>query len=239
MIDADLNAATSQIVIEANLTNETEVFEVRISRSVPFDHDNVYPPVSGAAVSIVDDTGFRADLPEYAPGLYRTASSIAGVPGRNYTLLITADGEEYHASSSMPQPVLMDSLLPDNLTLGNEIKKVVKPEYRDPLGFGNYYRFIETINTRRNETVFAFDDRLNDGGINTRPLVDPNADIASGDTVTVEMHCVDKDIYRYFVAFSGLQDNSTTPANPPGNISNGALGYFSAHTVSRKSIVMP
>lgn len=239
VIDIDLHEAAPQIVIEGNLTNKMELFEVRITRSVPFDHDNSYPPVTGATVSLQDDTGWKEDLHETAPGVYQTAASLTGTPGRTYTLLVTAEGQEYRASSTMPQPVTLDTLLPENLTFGNEVKKVIKPEYRDPLGFGNHYYFLERINGIWNKKIFVFDDRLNDGGISTRPLLDPDADIASGDTVTVVMHCIDKDIYRYFVALAGLQNNTTTPANPPSNISNGALGYFSAHTVSRKSIIMP
>jgi hypothetical protein len=47
---------------------------------------------------------------------------------------------------------------------------------------------------------------------------------------------VDENIYNYFyelsnvTATAGIQ--STTPANPTSNISNGALGYFSAHTTT-------
>jgi hypothetical protein len=42
-------------------------------------------------------------------------------------------------------------------------------------------------------------------------------------------------MYSYLTALVQITDNSgiggsVTPANPPSNISSGALGYFSAHT---------
>ena len=64
-----------------------------------------------------------------------------------------------------------------------------------------------------------------------------------GDTITVEMNCIDDKIYTYFSALlqlsgGGGPGGGITPTNPPSNISNGALGYFSAHTVRVKTAVI-
>ncbi len=62
------------------------------------------------------------------------------------------------------------------------------------------------------------------------------------DTVLLKMYCVDKNIYNYFFTLAAVTGNnnfrSASPANPNSNISNGALGYFSAHTISQKKIVV-
>jgi hypothetical protein len=54
------------------------------------------------------------------------------------------------------------------------------------------------------------------------------------------MNCVDKNVYDYFFTLSGVTGNNgfqtATPANPVSNISNGALGYFSAHTTQRVKV---
>jgi len=65
--------------------------------------------------------------------------------------------------------------------------------------------------------------------------------LAVGDSVKVEMQCIDQGTYQYFNTFreaSGGQTN-VTPANPVSNISNNALGYFSAHTSRYRAIKVP
>jgi hypothetical protein len=54
-----------------------------------------------------------------------------------------------------------------------------------------------------------------------------------GTTVEVQMHSVDKITYQFFKALLQQFDDdggvySSSPATPPGNISNGALGIFRA-----------
>ncbi|WP_374459435.1 hypothetical protein [Chryseobacterium taeanense] len=56
------------------------------------------------------------------------------------------------------------------------------------------------------------------------------------------MQCIDESVYTFYSALLEISDTGTgggiTPANPPSNISNGALGYFSAHTVRKMSAVI-
>lgn len=42
------------------------------------------------------------------------------------------------------------------------------------------------------------------------------------------MRCMDKSVYRYIKDLQDVQFGGTFPANPGSNISNTALGYFSA-----------
>jgi hypothetical protein len=56
------------------------------------------------------------------------------------------------------------------------------------------------------------------------------------------MRCIDKGAYDYFYSLDQITStngNSATPANPVSNISGGALGYFSAHTVRKATAVIP
>jgi hypothetical protein len=57
------------------------------------------------------------------------------------------------------------------------------------------------------------------------------------------MQSIDHTIFTYYSALleisgDGGAGGGVTPSNPPSNINNGALGYFSAHTVQKKSIVI-
>ncbi|HEX3024951.1 MAG TPA: DUF4249 family protein, partial [Chitinophagaceae bacterium] len=113
----------------------------------------------------------------------------------------------------------------------------------DSAGISNYYSFTETIEYPDKSFsagfFFVWDDRFNDGGISTRPLIVADSTISSGDTIHVEMRCIDKNVYRYYNSLSNLQQNSTTPENPVSNITGGCLGYFSANTVQRKKVAVP
>jgi hypothetical protein len=134
----------------------------------------------------------------------------------------------------MPAQVNLDTLLLENIAFIPDNIWIVKPQYTDPAGFGNYYKFIEKINNVRNPTIWVWDDRLTNSGVSTRPLIQADSTIKVGDTIEVEMQCVDRNIFRYFTALQNLQQNATTPANPDTNISGNAIGYFSAHTSQKK-----
>jgi hypothetical protein len=241
-INVDLNDAPPQIVIEG-IINDINTATVTISKSVTVGSFNAYPFVSNATVTIKDNAGNTSTLLESAiKGTYK--SSLTGVAGRTYTLTVTAEGKTYTAISTMPALVNLDSIRPDLITFGNKNLKVIVPVYTDPPGLGNYYQFVEMVNSRFIKNVNAWNDNVNDGGTNTRRLIysDPDNDslnIKTGDTISIEMRCIDKNVYRYMAALSDLQGNQTTPTNPESNISNGALGYFSAHTSRTKKIIMP
>lgn len=235
-INVDLKNAPSQIVIEGIVSNAVSA-EVNISKSVPFSSDNVFPKVSGATVTITDNLGVKYELNETQPGFY-TNKNLVGIPGHTYNLNVNIDGKIYEARSQMPQPVNLDTLLFEKIFFGSKSIWIVKPQYLDPPGFGNYYKFIETINGTRFPAAWIWDDRFTNNGISTRPLIQNDSVININDTIEVEMQCIDKNIFRYFTALHDVQHNATTPANPDNNISGGALGYFSAQTSQRKKAVV-
>lgn len=70
---------------------------------------------------------------------------------------------------------------------------------------------------------------------------DHSKDIVKGNKLTVEMHSIEASVYTYLSSLfnaNGSADGAA-PANPVSNISGGALGFFSAHTVERKTIIIP
>ena len=234
-INVDLQNASPQIVIEATVTNATYA-EVTVSKSVAFSNSNTYPKVSGATVNI-SDNGVNYVLTEAKAGTYSN-NSLIGVPGHTYNLSVKVEGKEYTSTSIMPLQVHLDTLLLEKLFWGNESIWVVKPQYTDPVGFGHHYMFIETINGKLFPEYWVWDDRIVNNSISTIPLIPLQSDstIHVNDTIEVEMRCIDKNVFRYFTALQGSQNNATTPANPENTITGGALGYFSAHTTQKKKI---
>lgn len=238
VIDIDLNSKDPKIVIEANISDEPGPYFVYISQSVNFSEENSFPNVSGAAVTLADDLGNTETLTEVNPGMYQT-SAMQGTPGHTYTLTVTANGNTYTASSTIPPHINLDTLVVESGSSFGGTAYYVIPKWQDPAGTGNYYRCIEYVNQERIAGSFLFDDAFSDGLVNGQPLLDFTTELVPGDNVLVEFQCVDKATYQYFYSMSQTANNQTAaPANPVTNWSNGALGYFSAHTVSRKTAIV-
>ncbi len=228
IINVDLQNTAAQLVIEGTVTN-TNSASVSITKSITFSSDNTFPAVTGAIVSITDNTGNVFSLKETTQGNYSNANLI-GVPGKTYNLSVNVNGTVYTSSSTMPKQVNLDTLLFEEIAFGSKFIWIVKPQYFDPPEIGNYYKFIEKINNVRNPTLWVWEDKFTNNGISTRPLIQQDSVINLKDTIEIEMQCIDRNVFRYFVALQSLKQNSSTPANPDTNISGGVLGYFSAHT---------
>jgi hypothetical protein len=242
VIDIDLNSAAPEIVIEGTVIDQAGPYYVRLSKTVNFDQPNTFPPVSGAIVTISDNLGNSDILTESSAGIYQT-TSMAGVPGRNYFLKVEHAGKEYQASSSMAPPVSIDTITVDSISFAGVTSKFLNVSFADVLEVKNYYRLIEIINGDTLSIINITNDDFEDGKQITMPIFsDEDPKLKSGDNVVVLLQCIDENVYTYFgelmqVVNGGGQ--SSAPANPTSNINNHALGYFSAYSVTSKSIVVP
>ncbi len=240
VISIDLNSSDPRYIVEANITDQPGPYHVKITQSVNFDKSNVFPAVTGAMVVITDTVAGVADtLMERAAGDY-TTSKILGVPGHFYTLTIKANNKLITSYGRMPQPVLLDSMYAEPSAFSGE--PVVVPVFTDPAVQGNYYQFIDYRNDTPNTEIFILDDKFVNGQTNRQPLQgrgNDNGKLKPGDRVTVDLLCIDSAVYKYYATLDQLTNsNSATPANPLSNFTGGALGYFSVHTVSTKSLII-
>jgi len=244
VLHPDLDDAGPHIVIEGAVTDVTGPYTVKINRSVDFYAENTFPPVSGAVVRISDNEGNIDSLTETSPGVYESAV-LQGKPGNTYTLSVQVQDTRYTAVSTMPFPVPFDSItFRKTGAFGNDNIRAV-PYYQDPPGIKNYYLFNEYVNGMLvTKDIFVFNDRLSDGKYISRDLRNTDETMHEGDSVEVQMYCIDEPVFDYFNQLDesggrgGAFNTAASPANPVSNISNGALGYFSAHTVRvRKSKV--
>ena len=241
VIQVDLKNAVSQIVIEGEVTNRSGPYQVQITRTVDFSSDNTFPAVSGATVQVTDSsTGHTTAFLESSPGVY-TTTQFTGVPKHIYNLLVIVEGQEYRATSTMPLPVPLDSVTfarKTDFSNKKDINAVVN--FQDPPGLGNYYQFTEYRNGKLIPDIFVFEDRLSDARYIEQPLFNDSTYLQNGDTILLKMYCIDKNMYNYFNTLIQVTGNnnfqSATPANPITNISNGALGYFSAHTMTQEKL---
>jgi hypothetical protein len=243
-VDLKYKGNQSKIVIEGDITNETGPYFVKITKSINLSNTGSYPTIDNAMVTISDNAGNSETLSPQGNGVYRT-DAIAGVPGRTYTLTVNAEGRIYTAQSTIPASVLLDSIKVEQFTFGGDIERNIIPVYADPIAKGNTYRFVLSVNNEIINQHFVQNDAVTNGVVNTQRLeVDDNiVKLKPGDSITINMQCIDNRVALYYTTLALMGDSGpgggTTPNNPPTNISNGALGLFSAHTVREKSKVVP
>lgn len=242
VISLKLNNSSPQLVIEGNLTNEDGIQYVVITKSVPFTGTNDFPRVSGALVSVKDDsTGRVFNFHEDTAGVY-SYYPMRGHTGRKYTMTVTTGGQTYTASSTMPEQVNLDSVTAKISSFGKSDLRTITVNYQDPPNEANQYRFVMTVNGIETSTIFTDDDSFTNGRYVHQDLFENSTDIHYHDTVSVEMQCIDRNVYEYWFSLSQQQGNGpgggTTPSNPPSNFNNNALGYFSVHTTQTKRIIV-
>lgn len=234
-ITPNLNNGPAQLLIQGAISDTTGPYYVSILNSVEFYADNIYPGVSGANITITDSTtGLKDMLTETTSGLYVTHLLLLGVSGHTYVLNVSLNGKTFTASSTMPKPVLLDSISFDT-TDKKRIRAVAN--YQDPIGFTNFYKYSLIVNHLVDNRFQTFDDRLSNGKYIHDKVDADTSEIKHNDEVQLNLVCVDPNVYTYLheaenVAYSN--DNLVSPATPVSNISGGCLGYFSAQSVSSK-----
>jgi hypothetical protein len=237
VINIDLNSVNPAIIIVGNINDQPGPYSVTLSQTVNFSDPNTFPPIDGAFVTIADNAGTIDTLAETTKaGTYNT-KKIVGIPGRTYTLTVNANGQTYQSVSTMPQPINFDTLyIYAHLSFfskGGPPDTVYTPlvEFQDPGNSLNYFRFIETKNDTLLTNVMTSDDQFSSGKMVYYPIRSEGHPVLVGDSIKVEMQCIDKGTYQYLSTLGEASGSTNvTPSNPVSNISNNALGYFSAHT---------
>jgi hypothetical protein len=234
VIDIDLSGVEPKIVINGIITDQQGPHTVKISKSTDYFETSTFLPVQGSIVTISDDAGNLEILSEIKNGIYQT-SEIQGVSGRTYTLKVIAEGEEYIASSTMQQAVEIDSISYEYISVSfGPVEEGYKLTcHYTPLDYDNTYcRFNVYCN-----------DELSDLWYISSPVFDFGIEesFILNDSIKIELLVIDKAIHTYYLMLNEILDDAPftgTPANPVSNLSNGALGYFSACTVRCDSIVI-
>lgn len=243
VIDVDLNEASPEIVIEGNLSGTDAKLEVTISKTGSYFNRGPVEKVKNARVVLESGQEYQSQAIETADGRYRI-DNISLVENETYKLIVEAENKEYQAISTLYPAVKIDSL---SYEYSREAR-FFEGGYRillyfsDPANTDNYYRIKVYKNQRLfngTDDIIVFDDSSLEGKsiqVRLRGQV-----FDSGDTAKVELLSIDKKAWRYFTTLRDMakaNPGSPAPANPVSNFSNGALGYFSAWSVSEKKIII-
>lgn len=247
VIDIDLNSASPKVVIEGVINNNAGPYKVSLTKTTDYFNPQDYPLISGAEVIINDNLGNTETLTEISAGKYET-STIQGIPGRKYTLQVKIDGELFTSTSEMPITTLIDSITSTEMPFMNPHGDNSNPQYRiscyfkDSIGVNEFFRIIAYKNKEKIRQFYLLDDKITDGvSLGYGGIM---GDIFLGDTVDIVLVKIDQKVFEFYNTLSniivggeGTRDNGT-PANPNTNISNGALGYFGALAIDKKTIIV-
>jgi hypothetical protein len=247
VINVDIEGVEKKIVIEAFITDQQDSSRVLISTTKNISENNYYPGVGGAVITVSDEAGVITTFIEDSAGYY-SAPGFKGAVGKTYSLLVNINGSSFSAVSTMPQKIRMDTLYISDELLFGKSRKIANTTYQDPTGKGNCYRYVQYINGKKTKTIFVNNDDYIDGNFVEAKLwylVDEEEEdekIKSGDTLRLDMMCIENTVFKYWFSLNQSatgNSQSASPANAVSNISGGALGYFSAHTVETREIVAP
>ena len=241
VIDVDLNTSDPHLVIESTITNQQGPYEVKISRTTDYFNSFEQAHVSDAFVVISDNEGNSDTLNEISPGIYQT-SIIEGIIGRTYTLNVNVNGDEYTATSTMPDITPIDYISYDKATAiqGEPEDYYILTYFNDEIDVANYYRLKLYINSEWDDVINITNDEWQDGKDFIFGMLAESPNV--NDTLIVELGNIDEAIYEYFNTLYSLMESDaifgTTPANPNSNISNGALGFFSAYSYVQDTVII-
>jgi hypothetical protein len=229
----------------------------------PIDSSALYGSiVTNAIVTVFDGITTEQltasiDL-NFFPPFYYKGSTIIGEIGKTYTLSIDVDGQNYTATTTIPETVKWDilwfELNPDNDSIGN-----VYGSATDDGNVYNYYRAYTKILHFDNDFVPIFgsvwDDKFFSGQTLTAQLyhgvssniIAPNPDKSRGigyklgDTVITRLSTMNYESYKFWEAaeseiYSGGNPFSSS-TTVPTTISNGALGCWTGYGSTYDTIV--
>lgn len=244
VIEVDLSNSQETIVIEATMVNNKLPFTVLVSKTTPYFGSTKSHPVSGATISARSEKGKVKYFDEKAPGVYEL-DNIVALPGNWYIVDVEYDSITYSARSFMNEKVQIIEVglsYFDGFGIFDSGYKI-NTFIQDPANVENYYRLKYFVNgkaTNDQGGITLYSDHLFDGksiGLGQRSIV-----FKETDTLTIELQSIDKAAFDYFSTLENITgidiQQSASPANPISNFNNGALGYFSAYTFDRRTVII-
>jgi len=240
-IEVDLFDSPVKLVVEGYITNYWMQHSVQLSRTSPYFSNSPPELVSGAVITI-EDSSTVYSLSESSPGLYLTDIAFPGIPGRKYTLTIELEGKIYTASSVMPSVQSIDSI--QFIQQDNDVEYydialfTQEPARPGDHYFWRVYKDYNLVSKNLTQFVFANDDLINGNYLNGIRIQTVKAKV--GNRITLEMASITEGYYEYCLAIikeTLYADGpfESAPASINGNVDNGALGFFTTYSLTRKS----
>lgn len=252
-----LKDTAPRLVVDGRINTDKGRHFVRLTQTGDYFNNAEANAILGAEVSIDDgETTLILVESEDYPGFYFTPDNYQGEIGKTYNLHVSkvdidnnGIAEVYSASSELKPVASIDEVKLEY----DEIYKFWKVLLyaQDPIETKDFYSFSVAINdsiiSDRYSKLGYVDDRFFDGNyadgvwVYTIDEEDENINLKDGDWVRLTMGGITEDFYHFLEAIeieTGFKTPlfSGPPANVPSNISNGALGFFTAYSTSIDSV---
>lgn len=260
VIDLELPNDDPRLVVEGFLNYwiahpEQNNCTVYLSTTGNYYAEDLSTPVTDAVVEVVDEANEQAYLlapTEDRPGEY-TSQAIPMELEKSYRLHIIHDNQEFQSTGTLLPVAQVDSFSfrfsPERLF--REAGYYLYFSGTTPKQRGvNYYRFTIAENDSLYDAPGDYliqSDELLSAQIDTLQLANYAFDL--GDTVSINMYSLNKDMFTYYNELLELLFNdggifSSPPSNPTSNIQNltqpqhPPLGFFQVSTVYGDTIVI-
>jgi len=254
IIELDLNdEGNNRLVVEGSITSEQQIHSVKLSRTSSYFSNQAARPELGAIVTISDGNNVFELTDQNNNGIYLTDENVKGTVGKTYKLNIElTDGEKYFAESYMQAVMPIDSLQYDY----KESQSPFDEEYlyniyiyaQEPETTQNCYQWelyidgVHASDTLRNKT-FISDELINGIYFFKWSVYEISEEliIKEKTTIRIKTLSISKLAYDFKYALMLETDYASAglkgpPANIPSNISNGAIGFFTASDVNEETI---
>jgi hypothetical protein len=246
VIDIDLKEAEPKLVIEGRISTNSGPYRINLSTSGGYFDTTAIQAVSNGLLTITDESGNIETLIEVENGVYET-QNFQAFEETKYKLDVEVDGKLYQAEVYLPNIVniiSMEVVESSFIGFGNNADSQydVKILFTDPIETEDYYMFSIYRNgvlDRSNFRPYAITDDTPFNGL-TFTVTVPRVTALPGDEIFVELHSIDFNTYEYFRTLNDVIGGGmgSTPYNPIGNISNGALGYFGSFATDSDSKII-
>jgi hypothetical protein len=227
------------LIVEGIFTNESKVHQIIISS--PMTDPNGDPEmISGALVTIfVDDKSIR--LRENEPGIYETGPNARAVFSKVYTLYIFYQGKEYYATTWMIPVSPLDNLSYQKVEGYPNLYMLNLHETNDPSMVEIFldWSHLPAFNGIPPEQTHARIVYYTVNSIDVNEMFKPGKEIVvfpAGTKVLRKKYSLSapqENFVRTLMAETEWRGGSfdVQPGNVITNLSEGAIGYFSASTV--------
>lgn len=254
VIDIDLNLAAPALVINGKVLPDSLV-QVCLQETTSFFSPDSQRCIDSAIVIVTEDDLQPDTLLNRGYGQY-ISSGLTGKVGSTYNMKVLYDDMEFTASTYLPNAPLIyelstvpllsffgddssGSFFPPGGRADSVPNMLIGKFYHDPVD-DDYFLMQYWLNGENISTPY---DPISDASTDNDTL---NIRVVSsfffGDTIIVKAFSVDKAVYTYFDMLDDVLGTSvfsaSTPYNPHSNISNGALGVFSAMNMTLDTVIV-
>jgi hypothetical protein len=240
-VDLDVPNGEPKVVVESEITTETDSSFVKITKTSNYYSTDPYPTITDATVT-VNGVPFL----HTGKGIYRPAVPYTGIRGQIYNLNIVAEGKTYTSSAILERMFRVDSVF--------QIYKD-KEAFQDAGYTINFVGFDDRPRTKY--TYFRqgkFDTIVQRDSIEDFKVLFNSTETKVGESYNFELpftrlqkgeecimifRSVTKEMSDFIAAYSLQTDGApgpfqVPPANLPTNVTGGAIGYFATYDVVRK-----